>query len=98
MSAPTRPSHTPDRLRRAWRLVLDGKVARVGPTQFQVAGNQEPHYDVDLSVDPACYCADRQHRNTPCKHELSARLAMHDTSLLLALVSMMDFKPETDDA
>jgi hypothetical protein len=47
-----------DRLRRAWLLIKAGGVERRGGTRYRVAGNDESSYDVDLSVDPPCYCAD----------------------------------------
>lgn len=92
-------AHDPGRLRRAWALVIAGKVEQVGPTQFRITGNDEPGYDVDVAGDPPCYCADSFHRGrrirNNCKHTLAGRLALQDPSLLLALIEMMTFE---DDA
>lgn len=94
------PAHDPARLRRAWSLVKSGRVERVGPMQFKVAGNKERTYDVDLSVDPPCYCDDlwyrgRRIRNN-CKHTLSARIANKEPAVLLSLIEIMQFKEEED--
>lgn len=93
-------THRADRLRRAWKLVASGRVERVGPGQFKVAGNVEPVYYVDLAGDQCCTCCDMEYRgraiNEQCKHVLAARLANHDPELLLTLVSMMQFT-DTED-
>lgn len=86
-------SHSPDRLRRAWRLVTTGRVKATGGRTFQVAGNAETVYAVDLDGDPCCYCLDSYYHGAAhqCKHLLAARLASQDPSLLLALISLMTF-------
>lgn len=91
-----KPTHEPARLRRAWALVKSGRVERLSETQCKVAGNEEPIYYVDLANDPPCTCLDMWHHATgwQCKHILSVRLALHDTSLLLSLIELMDFTEE----
>lgn len=94
MTAPA-PAHRVDRLRRAWKLVASGRVERVGPGQFRVAGNVEDSYYVDLASDQPCTCLDLHHREQEiggqCKHRLAARLANHDPALLLSLIELMQF-------
>lgn len=78
--------YRPDRLHRAWQLVTNGCVERLGGTQYRVAGNVQPVYHVDLSAEIPCYCRDAEFRNTEihgmCKHSLAARLAGLDPALL----------------
>lgn len=90
----SRSGYRPDRLARAWQLVKSGRVERLGGGQFRVAGNDEPEYFVDLSVDPPCYCADQNYRggstNHQCKHSLAGRLAMLDPSLLQVIADNIE--------
>lgn len=82
---PERRAYEPGRMRRAAVLACE----KLGPGQYRVSGQQEPYYDVDLSVDPACYCADQLHRRAMCKHEIRARLQDGDARLLQALGDML---------
>lgn len=86
--------YRPDRLARAWQLVKSGRVERLGGGQFRVAGNDEPEYFVDLSVDPPCYCADQNYRggstNHQCKHSLAGRLAMLEPALLQVIADTIE--------
>lgn len=96
----TGPAHRPDRLRRAWELVTSGRVERIGPRQYKVAGNVEPFYYVDLSAEIPCMCRDEENRGEKihhqCKHRLAARLAAKETALLLSLIELMEFKDEDE--
>lgn len=81
--------YDPARLRRAARLW----VKRVGEGMFQIEGKEQPHYDVDLNVDPPCYCKDSDYRmwarGKHCKHALAARLASGDMALIHGLADMI---------
>jgi hypothetical protein len=94
MSVPVRPAHRADRLRRAWALIKAGKVKRLGGSRFRIAGTTQRVYDVDLSVDPPCYCLDMEYRGTAikhnCKHTLAARLAGLDPALLGTIADWLD--------
>jgi len=88
-----RAGFNPERLRRAWQLVKDGKVQGLGGSQYRVVGRVEPYYDVDLAEDPACYCLDMQYRgrmiHNQCKHVLACKLSQLDAGLLNAMSDMM---------
>jgi hypothetical protein len=77
--------YDPGRLRRAAVLA----VKRLGPTRFHVAGQDEPHYSVDLFEDIPCYCKDAEFHGRGCKHELAARMANGDMALIQALGDML---------
>lgn len=83
-------AHDAGRFARAVALAMGGKVEQRGPTQYRVAGNDEPYYDVDLSVDPPCYCGDMWHRGRTirnnCKHTLAARLVAKDPTIMPSLM------------
>lgn len=70
------------RLARAWQRIKAGGVDKLGPRQFQVQGNEEPSYFVDLDADPPCYCKDSEYHGRGCLHELAALLAAHDPMFL----------------
>jgi hypothetical protein len=72
-------------MRRALKLKCD----KIGPGQYRVSGNDEPYYDVDVNVDPACYCADQAHRSLMCKHEIISRMRDGDPALIQALGDML---------
>ena len=73
--------YDPSRLRRAAQLACK----KLGPRQYRVKGQDEPHYDVALDVDPPCYCKDAEFHGRGCKHELCARLHDGDGALIQAL-------------
>lgn len=84
--APTRErAFDPARLRRG----IQRGVLRLGPMQFRVQGSHQRYYDVDLNVDPPCYCADAQYRGRGCLHELVARLHAGDAQLIQSLGEML---------
>ena len=78
-------AYEPGRLRRAAQLA----VRRLGPHQYRVRGQDEPHYDVNLELDTPCTCADAWHRGRGCKHELAGRLHDGDMALIQALGDML---------
>lgn len=89
----TRPAVEYQRLLRAIALIRAKAVTRIGPRQFEVRGNEEPEYVVDLDGDPMCYCLDmfhspRQHRL--CKHILACRLATFDPAMLGHMVDVIE--------
>lgn len=94
--------YKPDRFARAVQLVLSGRVERLGGSQYRVAGNVEPTYDVDLTGDPMCYCRDMENRGVAikyqCKHVLSARLAGLDPSLVQVLADRIEREQQEADA
>lgn len=78
--------YEPGRLERARSLA----ITKTGPgRQYRVKGQDEPWYDVDLDVDPPCYCADQENRGKQiggkCKHVLAALLQERHPALLQAL-------------
>lgn len=93
--APQSPTeaYRADRLRRAWLLIKSNGVERLGGTRYRVAGNDESSYDIDLSVDPPCYCADMMYRGRKirdnCKHTLAARLSGLDPAILGAMADLI---------
>lgn len=71
------------RLRKAWALVKNGCVTRLGGSRFTVQGSRHALYYVDLSQETPCYCLDAEYRQVECcKHTYAARLAAHDPDLL----------------
>ena len=82
---PVKEGYEPGRLRRAAQLA----VRRLGPMQFRVRGQDEPHYDVNLDLDVPCCCKDAEFHGRGCKHELSARMANGDMGLIQALGEML---------
>ena len=83
--APVR-AYCPSRFRRAVQLA----VTQIGPRQYRVRGQDEPHYDVDLDGDPPCYCRDNEYRGRriqqKCKHHIAALLQARDPMMLNALI------------
>ena len=64
-------------------------IRPLGPMQYEVAGNDEPSYFVNLELDTPCDCRDAQIRGRPCLHELAARLQMGEEGLVLAFGEML---------
>jgi hypothetical protein len=85
-------AHDPGRFARALELAQKGLVTQVGPMQYKVAGNEEKHYDVDLSAETPCYCADMwwsgQRIRNNCKHTLAARILSRDPSVQTELMEL----------
>lgn len=77
--------YEPGRLRRAAVLA----VKKLGPRQYRVRGQTEPHFDVNLDLNTPCTCADAWHRGRGCKHELAGRLHDGDMKLVQALGDML---------
>jgi hypothetical protein len=79
------PAYDPNRLRRA----ATRSVQRLGDRRYRVEGRVCAAYYVDLNADIPCYCADAQFHGAGCLHELAARLADGDHSLILSLGEML---------
>jgi len=77
--------YDPARLRRAAVLA----VQSLGDGRYRVRGQDEPHYNVDLTADVICYCKDAEFHGRGCKHELAARLQAGDQALRMALGEML---------
>lgn len=75
----------PARLRRG----IQRGVVRLGPQQFRVEGRHEQGYNVDLTAEYPCDCADAQYHGRGCLHELVARLHCGDAALIQSLGDML---------
>jgi hypothetical protein len=86
----TERAHDPGRFARAVALALKGKVVQIGPRQFEVAGNEEKSYTVDLTQDPPCTCADQWWSGTKirsnCKHTIASKLLAKDPDVMTNLM------------
>jgi hypothetical protein len=85
MKSPSEQGYEPGRLRRAAQLA----VKRLGAQQFEIRGQDEPFYFVDLSADVPCYCKDAEYHGRGCKHFLAAQLANGNMPLIQALGDML---------
>ena len=59
-------------------------LTRKAPMQYVVKGNDEPEYDVNLTIDTPCTCKDAMYHGRGCLHELAAWMAEGDEGLLVA--------------
>ena len=77
----------PGRFARAVSLA----VTKLGPRQYRVAGQDEPHYDVSLDADPPCYCRDQEINGRRlggnCKHVICARLQEREPAAINELIA-----------
>lgn len=76
---------SPARLRRG----IQRGVVRLAPHVFRVEGRHQKFYDVDLTSDVPCDCADAQFKGRGCLHELAARLHDGDATLIQSLGDML---------
>jgi hypothetical protein len=77
------------RLARAYERIQVGGVDKLGPRQFQVQGNDEPTYFVDLDGDPPCYCKDSQWHGRGCLHEIAGLLMAKDALFINAIAEKL---------
>jgi hypothetical protein len=78
-------AYDPARLRRGAARA----VKKLGPHQYRVRGTEREFYDVDLTSDVPCDCADAQFHGRGCLHELAGRLHDGDMALIQALGNML---------
>jgi hypothetical protein len=72
---------SPARLRRG----IQRAAVRLGPHQFRIEGRHQRFYNVDLTAEYPCDCADAMYHGRGCLHELCARLHDGDQKLIQSL-------------
>lgn len=79
----------PKRKPRRDEAIEPGRLARslplgwvkIGERQYKVAGNKEPFYYVDLSLDVPCTCDDALKGGHLCKHAMRAMTVERDPAI-----------------
>jgi hypothetical protein len=62
---------------------------KLAPNVYRVEGRHQKFYDVDLSSDVPCDCADAMYHGRGCLHELCARLHNGDAALIQSLGDLL---------
>ena len=67
-------------------------LKRLGAQQFEVKGNDQPSYYVDLSAEQRCWCKDAEFApryERMCKHEIACRLVNQEPGMLSHMVDVI---------